>query len=430
MSAGEVAGAETPPATAPGDVLVSGLWRGALLVFVPVFVAGQVLAWLTYAASRWYHAYSWFKIGLAETLSSVRVPFTASARATGIPGPGAPGRLVVATGALTILVLVLAYRAGRGQARALERRPSAAAAAGSVIALGVALPMLVIAFPVTLGFPQFGIQRLEPVLWQAVVMPLVVSGAAGGAGGAAVARGALEERVGGRLVAAVVGGATAFWWGIVGAFVAVLLVAAVSPGPTGAYARFVSRTGGSGVATVIEHASLLPNQSALVLVVAMGTHATLDLGGEPAVVLSRDGVDATRGAGVLLAAYAGADGDAATFPGWFWAFLLVPLAATAAGGHAAAGGQRRTGERVLRGAAGGVVFAALCTLAAWAAAIEVPAWADLTNGGATLGVPMFTAGAIALAWGVLGGALGAVVPWPERLRSRPEPLSAGSATPP
>ncbi|HJX08385.1 MAG TPA: hypothetical protein VJ736_09980, partial [Actinomycetota bacterium] len=281
------------------------------------------------------------------------------------------------------------------------------------------LPMLVIAFPVTLGFPQFGIQRLEPVLWQAFVMPLVVSGAAGAVGGAAVARGALEERVGGRLVAAVVG-----------AFVAVLLAAAVSPGPTGAYARFVSRTGGSGAATVIEHASLLPNQSALVLAVAMGTHATLDLGGEPAVVLSRDGVDATRGAGVLLAAYAGADGDAAFFPGWFWAFLLVPLVATAAGGHAAAGGQRRTGERALRGAAGGVVFAALCTLAAWAAAIEVPAWADLTNGGATLGVPMFAAGAIALAWGVLGGALGAVVPWPERLRSRPEPLSAGSATPP
>jgi len=80
MSAAEVAGTDASAAAAPGDVLISGLRRGALLVFLPVFVAGQALAWLTYAASRWYHPYSWFKIGLAETLSSVRTPFTASAR--------------------------------------------------------------------------------------------------------------------------------------------------------------------------------------------------------------------------------------------------------------------------------------------------------------------------------------------------------------
>jgi len=421
MTAADVAGTDARPVTAPGDVLLSGLRRGALLVFLPVFVAGQALAWLTYAASRWYHPYSWFKIGLAETLSSVRVPFTVS-RDAGSPGPGAPGRLVVATGALTILVLVLAYRAGREQARAFERRPGAAAIAGSAIGLGVAVPMFVIAFPVTLGFPQFGIERLEPGLWQAFVMPLVVSGVAGAAGGAAVARDAVQERVGSRVVAAVVGGATAMWWGIVGAFLAILLVGAISPGPTGAYARFVSRTGGSGAATVIEHASLLPNQSALVLSVAMGTHATLSVGGEPAVVVSREGIDASHGAGVLLAAYAGAQSNTASFPAWFWAFLLVPLAATVLGGRAAAGDERRRGERALRGAAGGVVFAILCVGAAWAAGIEVPAWADVTNGGATLGVPLATTGVLALAWGVVGGALGAVLPWPER-------LSAGSATP-
>jgi hypothetical protein len=228
--------------------------------------------------------------------------------------------------------------------------------------------------------------------------------------------------VGGRVLAAVVGGAVALWWGVVGAFLAVLLVAAISPDPTGAYARFVSRTGGSGAATVIEHATLLPNQSALVLALAMGTHATLAVGGEPAVVLSREGIDATRGAGVLLAAYAGAQGNAATFPGWFWAFLVVPLVATVLGGRAAAGRERARGERALRGAAGGVGFAVLCVVAAWASSIEVPAWAELTNGGATLGVPLVTTGVLALAWGVLGGVLGAVLPWPER-------LSAGSARP-
>jgi hypothetical protein len=422
MSAAGSAGVEAPPSTAPGDLLVSGLRRGALLVFLPAFVAGQALAWLTYAASRWYHPWSWFKIGLAETLSSVRVPFSAATDTSLAPAPQTAGRLVVATGALTIAALVLAYRAGREQARAFERRPGAAALAGAAISLGFALPMLVIAFPVTLGFPQFGIERLEPVLWQAFAMPLVVSGAAGAAGGAAVARDALEGRVGPRVLGALVGGATALWSGIVGAFLAVLLVAAISPGPTGAYARFVSRTGGSGAATVIEHASLLPNQSALVLATSMGATASLDVGGEPAVTLSRDGIDASRGAGVLLAAYVGAAGNSASFPAWFWGFALIPLIATVLGGRAAAGDERARGERVLRGALGGIVFAILAVVASWAAGLEVPAYPDLTNGGATLGVPILTTAGVALAWGVLGGIVGALLPWPRR-------VSAGSATP-
>jgi len=84
MSAAGSGGVETLPSTGPGDLLVSGLRRGALLVFLPVLVAGQALAWLTYAASRWYHPWSWFKIGLAETLSSVRVPFSTAVSATSL----------------------------------------------------------------------------------------------------------------------------------------------------------------------------------------------------------------------------------------------------------------------------------------------------------------------------------------------------------
>jgi hypothetical protein len=173
---------------------------------------------------------------------------------------------------------------------------------------------------------------------------------------------------------------------------------------------------------VIEHASLLPNQSALVLPMTMGTQARVSVGGQPAVVLSREGIDASQGAGVLLAGLAGAMGYTASFPVWFWAFLLVPLIATVLGGRAAAGQERSTGERALRGAAGGVVFAILCVVAAWAAGIEVPAWASITKGDATLGVPLLATGGFALAWGVLGGAIGAALPWPKR-------VSVGSATP-
>jgi hypothetical protein len=69
-----------------------------------------------------------------------------------------------------------------------------------------------------------------------------------------------------------------------------------------------------------------------------------------------------------------------------------------------------------------VVFAAFVVIASWAAGLEIPAYADLTNGGATLGVPLLTTGGLALAWGVLGGIVGAALPWPRR-------VSAGSATP-
>jgi hypothetical protein len=416
MSSGGPAGAEVPTDTRPGALLLGGLRRGALLVFLPVFVAGQALAWLTYAASGWYHPWSWFKIGLAETLASVRVPFTSTETAEGVTSVAT---LQVAMGALTIAVLVLAYRAGREQSRGLEKRPGAAAAAGSAVGLGFALPMFVAAFPITLGFPQFGIDRLQPVLWQAFMLPLIVTGVAGAVGGIAGAREQVEEASpwGPRLMAAARGGATAFWWGIVLSFIGFLALAAVSVGPTGAYARFVGRTGGSGAATVIEHAVLLPNQSAMILAVSMGATAQLSVGGDSALELDRSGIRTTSDAGSFLAAYVGADGTSAAFPAWFALFLLIPAAAGVLGGRAAGLGVRARTERLIRGALGGVVFAALCGIAAWGAALVVPTFASLVGGSVSLGTSPFTTTALALLWGLAGGLLGAAVRWPERAAS-------------
>jgi hypothetical protein len=373
------------------------------LVFVPVFVAGQAIAWLTYAASGWYHPWSWFKIGLAETLASVRVAFAT--------GGEEPATLQVAFGALTIAVLVLAFRAGREQARGLERRPGRAALAGAAIGLGLALPMFVAAFPVTLGFPQFGIDHLHVVLWQAFALPLVVGGAAGAAGGLAAARARLDEGSAWarRALAAARGGATALWWGAVLAFMGFLVLAVVSPGPTGAYARFVSRTGGSGAAVVIEHAVLLPNQSVLVLTTAMGATTSLAVGGEQAVEITRSGVATVSAAGSFLAAYSGAAGDRATFPSWFALFLLVPLAGTMLGGRVAGAGVDRSAERAVRGLLAGLVYAGCCVVAAWAATLVVPAWSGLVGGSLTLGPKLLTTFVLALAWGVVGCALGALV---------------------
>ena len=413
MSVGHAVGAELPPDTRPGALLLGGLRRGALLVFLPVFLAGQALAWLTYAASGWYHPWSWFKIGLAETLASVRVPFTSTETADGV---ASVATLQVAMGALTIAVLVLAFRAGREQARGLEKRPAASALAGSAVGLGFALPMFVAAFPITLGFPQFGIDRLQPVLWVAFTLPLAVAGSAGAIGGLAGAREQFEgsSAWAARCAAAARGGATAFWWGLVLSFVGFLALAAVSAGPPSAYARFVGRTGGSGAATVIQHAVLLPNQSAMILAVSMGATAELSVAGDAAVELDRSGVRTTSEAGSFLAAYVGADGTRAAFPSWYALFLLVPALACVLGGRAAAAGTKPMGERLVRGALAGVVFAVLCGLAAWGATLVVPTWANALGGSVSLGTAPFTTTALALGWGVVGGLVGAAIRWPER----------------
>ena len=239
MSAGFPTTLEVPPDTRSAALLRSGVRRGFVLVFLPVFVAGQAIAWLTYAVSGWYRPWSWFKIGLAEELASVRVTFAARSST----GPGTPSLrsaaqagsvLEVAIGALAIAVVVLAFRAGREQARGLEARPIAAAIAGAAPALGFAVPMVIVAPFVTLGFPQFGIDHLRPVLWQALVLPLAVCGSCGAIGGLSVARSAIETggRWGVRWVGAARGGFTAFWWGLALAFAGFLILAVLEPGAT------------------------------------------------------------------------------------------------------------------------------------------------------------------------------------------------------
>ena len=52
MSSGGSAAAEVPADPQPGALLLGGLRRGALLVFLPVFVAGQALAWLDLRGKR------------------------------------------------------------------------------------------------------------------------------------------------------------------------------------------------------------------------------------------------------------------------------------------------------------------------------------------------------------------------------------------
>jgi hypothetical protein len=95
-------------------------------------------------------------------------------------------------------------------------------------------------------------------------------------------------------------------------------------------------------------------------------------------------------------------------------FLLVPLFATVAGGWLAARGRQRSRARLDAALGTGVVFAALVAIGAWASSITVD---TQTFGGAggdridlVLGPRPIVAGGLALAWGVAGALVGALLP--------------------
>jgi len=308
--------------------------------------------------------------------------------------------------------VVLAFRAGKEQGRAVEKRPAAAALAGAAVGLGFALPMFVGAFLVQLSFPNLGVDSLRPVLWQAFVLPLAAGGALGIAGGLSAARETLERsRSGARLAAAVRGGFTALWWGLALAFVGFLVLAAIESGVTGSYARSVRDAGRGGAVLVTHHALLLPNQSAMILATAMGSPTALTVGADTAARVSIDGV---RAYGNYRLIVFGIGHRPVSFGWWRWCFLLVPACATVLGGRRAARGTKSRGEALLRGGLGGLVFAGLAGLVAWTATITLPLLV-LFGSSPSLGPDPWRTAAVGAAWGVLGGLLGALVPEPAPL---------------
>jgi hypothetical protein len=396
--------------------VVSGLRRGALQVFLPLALAGQAVAWLGYLISGAYTPWSWTKIGFAYALTGARVPFEVTARvpfevtARGATEAAPGDAMHLALGAFTAGLLVLAFRAGREQAKGLETRPGDAAFAGSLIAPGVAIPMMVSAYMVRLGFPRLRIEVMEPVLWAAFVFPLVLAGLAGAVGGLAGAREALEARGGrrARLVEVARAGAIACWWGLVLATIGTLLLAAVEMGVTSFYGRFIGRSERAGAMAVVHHALALPNQSAMALGVAMGVPAELSVGEDLVATIGIEGLEATGDARGLFDDPNDPDAGSYPAPTWYWAFLVVPAAATIMGGRVAGEGARSPLAALWSGALAGVVAAALTTGTIWFASFALPLLPGVLPGSVRLGQPPGRMALAALAWGVAGCAIGAV----------------------
>ena len=402
------------PAPRPAVDVVRALRSGAL-AWVPLFLAGQLLAWTAFAIAGAFRPWSWAKIGLLNTIAVARVSIDVrTAPPSGLRelfpdlfGPPAV-TITLALGAGTLVAVVLLFRAGRDAVRKAEALrspgPARAVALGACVAPGFAVPMGLASLFVTLRFPQADVTSLRPVVWQAFAFPAALAVAAGAIGGIAATRTTLADRslAGRRLVAVTTGAWHALAWGVVLALLGTLILATVRPGASAAYGRWLEGRGSAGAVVAMYHVLLLPNQSVDVLAIAMGSCAELDAGGASSS-LCLDGVDAGDGVTRLLTG----GRERLPFGPGYLGFLAVPAVAAVAGGRRAALGARGTAERVRRGAWAGSGFGVLVGLAAWASSIAITAGEDRI---AWLGVDPIQTGAFGLVWGVVAGAAGAAVP--------------------
>ena len=374
--------------------LVTALARGAL-AFVGVALAGQAIAFAVYAASGLYRPWSWVKIGLLYVLSFCGVAIEATVPA--LAAQPIRVRLVLMLG--TALVVAVAFRAGVAAVRATRSsRVSSAAVWGAVPAVPFGLLAGFASLLVSLRFPDNGIERLRPVTWEAFALPFVLFAVAGAAGGVAAA---VRDRPT-RMSKAAAGGWRMFVAALLLAAGGVLVLAALEPGVTRGYARGLQGMGSGGTVLFAHHLLVVPNQSLDVLAPSMGgsTELELEVGGAQ---LTLGGISRLRGVGLIT----GWGPAGLVFPRYYLLFLAVPGVAAVMGGRRAAEGTVERGERAIRGALAGAVFAALVAVGSAMATIVMT---GVTGWRGHLGPALPSTVLLALAWGVAGGIAGAVVP--------------------
>lgn len=392
--------------------------KGAILAFVVTAIAAQVVPVAIEAFGGRLALSTALKLGWFYELAFHRV-------AIDVTGSGGEtGRVSVAFLSGTGLAMWMLFRAGRTAARAAGPSLRTRVLVGAMVGPAYAFPIVIVTSLVRLPLQTGGAFlpetiRVHGVVWQAFVLPALLGIAAGGAGGAIDSLPRWS-----RTHACLVGG----WRGLLGALglaaIGVLMLAAVRPQGTATYARVVSSNGPRAAVLLLgHHALLVPNQSFFVLGPSMG--GCTDLAGSdttiPLICPGRLPVldspalldDLARVVGGIDPTSGGTIPDRPMPPG-YWAFLFVPALATIAGGwYAGAGrlGPLRFREALGRGAGAGMVFALLVGVGAWmaSATLTVRAADGTSTTSLTLGPRPLPAALLALAWGVVGGALGASI---------------------
>jgi hypothetical protein len=197
------------------------------------------------------------------------------------------------------------------------------------------------------------------------------------------------------------------------ALAGLVVLAVAQPDATAAYARLVVRSGpADATAIVAAHALSLPNHAVFAFVPAMGGCDGVYGGGFRLDAICLDRFPRAPSL-ELFTPPSGPRPEIVDAPRSFALLLLVPAAATTLGGAAAVGRARGRSvlERLGLGAGAGAVFAVLVAVASALAGIRVSG--GLVGGGSTswivYGPDPLRAGFLALGWGILGGALGALL---------------------
>jgi hypothetical protein len=353
---------------------------------------------------------------------------TAAARGNSSGGFGFTLGLAVLGG--TAFVMWLLSKGGRALAqRSIEAGvPSLwAAIHGAKVGLPYAAVCLVAAAAgrLTISVPSNAIVAgpvtVHPSYVSAFLWPLALASAAGFGGGLRAARGRgdlVEHAVERRVRAAVAGGWRMFAVGLALSFGGLLVLAVIHPGDTRAYFDAVFRRGAlPGITLVSLTALLVPNLAAWVLFPSMGSCVTL--AGKTSQCLLSYGHFPAGGPGRELGGVVGrlAPSVQTNAPSWYLLFLLVPVLAVVVGGMRAAdrGSASSRTEAAALGAGAGLVFAGLCSGLVFLGSISglvMNLAATSAGSGFRLGPDPVPSIALALVWGVIGGAAGAVVRGP------------------
>ncbi|MDP9330577.1 MAG: hypothetical protein M3P11_08085 [Actinomycetota bacterium] len=388
-------------------------------------LAAETWSFLAYfLAGRPFRAWSFVKIGWLYllTFSRVGLDVTIGRSFSEIVNPGVAGESVYRVHLAFLLGSALAgwllFRAGRAVASRVEMSPLGRAAIGAAIAPAYAVPLFLVSFLAVVRFPEQGVPDVRAVAWQALVFPLVMAAAFGAAGGLASASDEIRERRLGRwIVRWVEGGWVGLLAGLTLAFAGLLVLAAVFPDSTGAYARWLVRHGHVGALLFAHEVLSLPNHAMFVLAPSMGGCDTLSAAGSSAQMLCTGrftspevllyvpfvrGVPTGSDLGIVTG----------TLPSGTRMLLFAPFAATLLGARRAARGLERAKERIATGIGAGIAFAASVTVIAWAstASLRIPDTAAGRGIWITLGPDLLRTAALALGWGVVGGVIGAAIP--------------------
>lgn len=390
----------------------------ALAVSLSVYFASEPRTTVLQAMRLGGLLFLWFhRVDVSFHASFVLGPESSTPEPGMQPGVPLTVTLVVAALAGTFLVVYLLVRAGRGVGRSVEGPGWARRVAGAAVALPYAALCLGLAAALRFrsAVPEnlvlFGPLEVRPSLLSALLWPLGIAAVAGFAGGLFSET---TQRWPDRSWARFVGGGLVGGWGMLLAGLALSLVgllvfAATEPSVTGDFLGAIFEPGALRGITVIALLVLIaPTLAVWALIASLGGCVGVS-GSASACLVSYGRFPATSRTTPegLFGPFSRLD----EAPPELLLFLLVPLLAVLIGGSMAA---RRSEARTwTEGAAAGAVAGAAFSVLTLAAAV-LSTMALEIGGGERIGLEqvMYRLGPdiptgllIALAWGVIGGAL-------------------------